>query len=99
MLSQVLAHAVNNGYQGYHDLEVRSVNGHSVKNLRHMKELVEGNAAADTGGDEWIEILLEGSRVVRFHPQCLLSLCSCLTCLTLMFHVSLMAQGLFHVSL
>ena len=74
VLSQVLAHAVNNGYQGYHDLEVRSVNGHKVKNLRHMKQLVEGVAAEMTpdpkhGGDEpqpdpWIEIMLEGSRLL-----------------------------------
>ena len=74
MLSQVLAHAVNNGYQGYHDLEVRSVNGHKVKNLRHMKQLVEGVAAEMTpdlkhNGHEtqpgpWIEIMLEGSRLL-----------------------------------
>lgn len=69
VLSQVLAHAVNNGYQGYHDLEVRSVNGHKVKNLRHMKELVEGVAEEMiSDGDDvarpWIEIMLEGSRLV-----------------------------------
>ena len=29
------------GYQGYHDLEVRRVNGERVENLRHMKSLVE----------------------------------------------------------
>ena len=64
VLTQVLAHTVNNGatpypitpwlvrqaqtdlggaagYQGYHDLEVRRVNGERVENLRHMKTLVE----------------------------------------------------------
>lgn len=73
MLSQVLAHAVNNGYQGYHDLEVRSVNGHKVRNLRHMKALVEGVAEEMTQDQAdnhtealhpWIEIMLEGSRLV-----------------------------------
>eukprot|EP01043_Picozoa_sp_COSAG02_P094661 COSAG02_NODE_31079_length_539_cov_1.611364_1_plen_134_part_00 len=70
VLSQVLAHAVNNGYQGYHDLEVRAVNGHKVRNLRHMKELVEGVAEEMNHSDgddvarQWIEIMLEGSRLV-----------------------------------
>ena len=41
VMSQVLAHAVNNGYQGYNDLEVRRVNGSTVRNLRHLKNLVE----------------------------------------------------------
>ena len=77
VLSQVLAHAINNGYQGYHDLEVRSVNGTTVRNLRHMKALVEGTAeelsagasaaegeAAGASLSPWIEIVLEGSRLV-----------------------------------
>ena len=73
VLSQVLAHAVNNGYQGYHDLEVRSVNGHKVRNLRHMKQLVEGVADEmvrdvsknlDAVSPPWIEITLEGSRLI-----------------------------------
>jgi hypothetical protein len=81
VLSQVLAHAINNVYQGYHDLEVRSVNGTTVRNLRHMKALVEGTAeeltlsagasaaaegseAAGASLSPWIEIVLEGSRLV-----------------------------------
>ena len=73
VLSQVLAHAVNNGYQGYHDLEVRSVNGHKVRNLRHMKQLVEGVADemtrdvsenVDAVSHPWIEIMLEGSQLI-----------------------------------
>ena len=54
ILSQVLAHPANNGYQGFHDLEVRAVNGAKVKNLRQMKELVE-NAQVDG----WTEVVAD----------------------------------------
>jgi len=45
LLSQVLADEINAGYQGMHDVEVRSVNGERVRNLRQLKKRVE-----DAGG-------------------------------------------------
>jgi hypothetical protein len=59
--------------------EVRTVNGVSVRNLRHLKEIVEStgifrtqeeaaadgdDGASEGGGDAWLEIVLEGSRLV-----------------------------------
>ena len=49
--------------------QVRTVNGVTVKNLSHMKELVEGGSNHDAGGvaeggGGWIEVELEGSRLV-----------------------------------
>ena len=41
LLSQVLADEINAGYQGMHDVEVRSVNGERVRNLRQLKKRVE----------------------------------------------------------
>ena len=46
ILSQVLADEVNAGYQGMHDLEVRSVNGKRVHNLRELRDAVEGAEGA-----------------------------------------------------
>ena len=46
ILSQVLADEVNAGYQGMHDLEVRSVNGRRVHNLRELRDAVEGAEGA-----------------------------------------------------
>ena len=41
LLSQVLADEINAGYQGMHDVEVWSVNGERVRNLRQLKKRVE----------------------------------------------------------
>jgi S1-C subfamily serine protease len=46
LLSQVLADEINAGYQGMHDVEVRSVNGERVRNLRQLKERVENAGGA-----------------------------------------------------
>ena len=51
ILSQVLADEVNAGYQGMHDLEVRSVNGKRVHNLRELRDAVEGAEGRSSG---WI---------------------------------------------
>jgi len=41
VLSQVLVHDVNNGYQNMSDMQVKYVNGAEVLNLAHLKQLVE----------------------------------------------------------
>lgn len=41
LLSQVLAHAVNIGYEGVSHLRVSSFNGTKIQNMRHLTELVD----------------------------------------------------------
>eukprot|EP00271_Cylindrocystis_brebissonii_P010439 TRINITY_DN26626_c0_g1_i1.p1 TRINITY_DN26626_c0_g1~~TRINITY_DN26626_c0_g1_i1.p1 ORF type:complete len:713 (+),score=167.58 TRINITY_DN26626_c0_g1_i1:234-2372(+) len=53
LLSQVLGAEITNGYQSLSSLMVRRCNGESVKNLRHLAQLVEGNT------DPFVSVELE----------------------------------------
>lgn len=68
VLNQVLAHPLNNGYQGLHDLVVKKVNGHPVANLARLKQLVECSGVEENQGmseqSRWVKIELEGGRLI-----------------------------------
>lgn len=66
VLSQVLAHKINNGYVGMSDLVVRRVGDTAVKNLAHLAELLrEGGTDTD-----FVEVTLEGNRkIIMSHSE------------------------------
>jgi hypothetical protein len=50
VLSQVLAHNANIGYETYKNLHLKSLNGVPVKNLKHLKSLID-SIAKSSGED------------------------------------------------
>ena len=62
ILSVVLVDAVNAGYSSMADLEVKRVNGEEVRNLRHLRELVE--RCGGPGGEPYVRFDLADDRVL-----------------------------------
>lgn len=59
ILSQVLLDDVNTGYQGFADLQVHSVNGTKVTNLKHLRHLIELESTS-----RFVRIDLDDDRVI-----------------------------------
>ncbi|KAG7631486.1 PDZ domain [Arabidopsis suecica] len=47
IISQVMPDDINKGYSNFKDLQVEKVNGVKVKNLKHLRELIEGCFSKD----------------------------------------------------
>ena len=86
ILSHVLAHVCNIGYDSYRNMALRAVNGVPVRNLQHTKTLVEQAAAATAaeaqGGRVVFEfcndavIVLDGHEALRAQAQVHMPRCS-----------------------
>lgn len=66
VLAHVLVDESNSGYQGWSNLQVRSLNGVPIRNLRHLKETVEGECAR---GEEYLRFELDDHRLVVISRQ------------------------------
>lgn len=52
ILSQVIAHTCNIGYETYRNMHLKRFNGLQVNNLKHLKQLVDAAAATSTSVSE-----------------------------------------------
>ncbi|CAD5323270.1 unnamed protein product [Arabidopsis thaliana] len=59
IISQVMPDDINKGYSNFKDLQVEKVNGVKVKNLKHLRELIEGCFSKD------LRLDLENDKVMR----------------------------------
>ena len=67
LLSQVISHSCNVGYETYRNMQLKTYNGVKVKSMKHLKELFgKSNAVAEVQarGDDYITLVFENGQVV-----------------------------------
>lgn len=67
LLSQVISHSCNVGYETYRNMQLKTYNGVKVKSMKHLKELFgksTAGAEAQARGDDYITLVFENGQVV-----------------------------------
>lgn len=68
LLSQVISHSCNVGYETYRNMQLKTYNGEKVKSMKHLKQLFGESAASAEAqaadGNNYITLVFENGQVV-----------------------------------
>lgn len=64
LLSQVISHSCNVGYETFRNMQLKSFNGAKIKSMKHLKELFDESAARASSESSYITLVFANGQVV-----------------------------------